>query len=374
MSPLRIALVHPFSWPEVRRGGERYLADLSSYLADAGHQVDVVTGTGGRSRVDHRDGVVNRRSRHLEHPWLIRRGVGPIESFGIMALRQLVRRRYDIVHALTPTSALAGRLSGHRTLYTVLGQPDRAHFDDHPAERRVTAAAIRLSNEVAALSRSAAATEHEVFGRQPIVLSPGVRSDRFAAELRARSGAPRILFPADASDRRKGLDLALAAFGLVLRQHPGARLLLAGPGDHAWATAALGEDRDRVLDATDVLGVGVLEDVPRRYRESTVTLLPSSGEAFGLAVLESLACGTPVVVRAGGGPEEILDDDRVGRVAADGDPTTLADSIRDVIEIAGNPATPIRCRDHAHRWDWLDHVGPQHERVYARLARERTTA
>src|SRR5207253_2517602 len=29
--PLRVALVHPYSWPDVRRGGERYLADLAWY-------------------------------------------------------------------------------------------------------------------------------------------------------------------------------------------------------------------------------------------------------------------------------------------------------------------------------------------------------
>src|SRR5439155_26035519 len=43
--PLRIAVVHPFSWPEVRRGGERYLDDLVWYLTEAGHAVDVITGT-----------------------------------------------------------------------------------------------------------------------------------------------------------------------------------------------------------------------------------------------------------------------------------------------------------------------------------------
>ena len=42
-----VALVHPYSWPEVKRGGERYLADIAWYLGEAGHTVDVITGTSG---------------------------------------------------------------------------------------------------------------------------------------------------------------------------------------------------------------------------------------------------------------------------------------------------------------------------------------
>jgi len=37
---LRVALVHPYCWPDVRRGGERYLADLAWYLGRAGHLVE----------------------------------------------------------------------------------------------------------------------------------------------------------------------------------------------------------------------------------------------------------------------------------------------------------------------------------------------
>lgn len=368
VSPLRIALVHPYSWPEVRRGGERYLADLAAHLAGAGHIVQIVTGTSGSPRTDHVDGVAVRRSRQLEHPWLRRRGFGPVETFGLVALRNLVGHRYDVVHALTPTAALAGKLSGHRTLYTVLGQPDQAHFADHPMERRVTAMAIRGVSEVAALSQAAADVEHDVFGRRPIVLPPGVRMERFSPDLRPRTGPPRILFPADASDRRKHVDLALGAMEVVLGRHPDARLLLGGPGDHTWAVPGLGEASQRIMSATDVLGVGRVDDVARRYREATVTVLPSTGEAFGLGVLESLACGTPVVCLPGSGPEEIIAGRAVGRVAPGANGVALGEALNIAIDLARDRGTPGRCVDHARSWDW-SRVGPEHLRVYRRLSR-----
>lgn len=365
---LRVALVHPFSWPEVRRGGERYLDDLACHLAAGGHLVEVITGGSGGAESEA-NGVLTRRFRHLDHPRLRRRGIGPVETFGVRALRVLARRRYDVVHALTPTAALAGRATGHRTVYSVLGQPDAGHFRDHPNERRLTAAAVRTATEVAVLSRSAAAVQERVFGRTPAVLPPGVRSERFPPRLAPRSGPPRILFPADASDRRKGVDLALGAMAVVLDRHPDARLVLGGPGDHGWAVDSLGADADRVLDATDVVGVGDLGEVPARYRDATVTVLPSVGEAFGLAVVESLASGTPAVCLPGSGPEEILDDDRVGKVSAGATAEALGAALVEAVALAADPATPPACTAHARQWDWDSSVGPAHVELYERLVR-----
>lgn len=366
MDPLRIALVHPYAWPEVRRGGERYLADLAAHLSEAGHTVHIVTGTSGRSRVDLVEGVVIQRRPHVTHQKLERRGLGPMETFGIVALRQLARRRYDVVHALTPTGALAGRLSGHRTLYTVLGQPDQDHFADRPVERRLTALAMRTASQVAALSKAAAELESTIFRRRCIVLSPGVRADQFPPDLTPRSGPPRVLFPADASDRRKHVDLALAAMDVVLGRHPDARLMLGGPGDHTWAVEELGAAGRRALRGVDVLGVGELDDIPRRYREATVTLLPSTNEAFGLGVLESLASGTPAVGLAGGGPEEIIGSGGVGVIARRAEAAALGEALIEAIDLARDPATPGRCVERAMHWEW-SRIGRDHVDVYRGL-------
>jgi len=81
-SLMRIALVHPHSWPEVRRGGERYLDDLAWYLHGAGHEVHVLTGTDGPSRESTEHGVLFQRIHHLHHPIVERRGVSSDDTFG----------------------------------------------------------------------------------------------------------------------------------------------------------------------------------------------------------------------------------------------------------------------------------------------------
>jgi hypothetical protein len=134
----------------------------------------------------------------------------------------------------------------------------------------------------------------------------------------------------------------------------------------------LGDRRDAILAATDRLGLGELDGVPSRYRAATVTVLPAEGEAFGLAMVESLASGTPATCSDVGGPQEIVDSPLVGRVAPAGDLRAIAAALGDCIVLAADPHTPRRCVEHAHRWDWVATVGPMHTDVYDAIARRPT--
>ncbi|MGH2785977.1 MAG: glycosyltransferase family 4 protein [Actinomycetota bacterium] len=369
MKPLRIALVHPFAWPEVRRGGERYLADLAWYLTRAGHRVDVITGTAGEPATRVEDGATMRRLRHLSPGPMQRRGYGEAETFGIRVLPTLLRRRgYDIVHAFTPTAAIAARLTGHRTLYTVLGHPARELVVSLPRESRLMRRAIRSASLVAALSEASARATEDSFGRRAEVLPPGVIIDRFPLRGTPRTGPPRVLFPAFASNPEKGLGTLVEAFATLLDRRPDARLVLAGPGDSGWAFDRLGSSEGgRVRAAADTPGVGRLEDLPARYAGSTLTALPSTNEAFGLILVESLACGTPVVCGADGGMPEIVDSPTIGRTAPFGDARSLARAIDETIDLAADPATPGHCRTRSLHYDWEKRVGPMHEAIYARI-------
>jgi glycosyltransferase involved in cell wall biosynthesis len=366
---VRIALVHPHSWPEVRRGGERYLADLTWYLLGAGHEVHVLTGTAAHAHTTAEGRLTERKLRHLTPAVAARRGLTDDETFGALVLPRLVGRRYDVVHAFTPTAALAARAAGLPTVYTVLGHPEPQLAARRPKLNRLFRQAVRRATVTVALSRASAIATEELFGRQADVLPPGIRIDQFAPNLAPRRGAPSVLFSAAAADRRKRVQDALAAFGLLLRSHPDARLQLSGSGAHDWAIPLLDDDAPSILAATDVLGVGALEEIPDRYRSATVTVLPAEGEAFGLALVESLACGTPAVCSDVGGPSEIISSPEVGRVARLGDVASLTTALEEAITLAADEATPARCVAHARGWDWVAAVGPMHEAVYEAIAR-----
>lgn len=388
---LRVALVHPFSWPEVRRGGERLLHDLAWYLGSAGHSVDVITGAWAGASVEEAPGGVTVRRHQLRELAPLRRAhLGPMETFGAVALAALLRRRYDVVHSLTPTGVMAGRLSGHPTVYTVLGHPSAEDFALQPGSARLFRAAVGAARVTTALSRSAAGqVERLAGGRRAVrVLPPGVRLDRFVPDLDPRSGPVRLLFASDASEVRKGVHHALAALGHVRRLHPDARLVLCGPGDPGWALAGAGAAASALLRATDPLAVAGLgpagpellehttrledvtpEQMPSLYRSATVTLLPSWHEAFGLVLAESLACGTPVACFAEAGMVDVVDRPEVGRTARFGDPADLARAACEAIGLARTPGAPAACSAHARRWGWEESVGPAYVELYRSVIR-----
>jgi glycosyltransferase involved in cell wall biosynthesis len=365
---MRVALVHPFSWPAVRRGGERYLHDLGWYLTQRGAEVDLVVGgrPGSEQTPDGRL-VRLRHLRPLEVGTLTKN-----ETFGVAALPWLARHRYDVVHALTPTAAIAAVTARQRTAYTALGHPTQQTIARRRYDAPLFRTAMRRVAAPLALSTSAAEHIEGITGVRPQVVPPGLRVSEFPLRDEPRTGPPRVFFPAHASDRRKCLDVLLAAFPAVLDRHPDATLVLGGGGDTRWAFDTLSPgDRERVTAATRDLGTGELGDLPARYAESTVSVLPSVDEAFGLVLAESLATGTPVVGVASGGPTEIVDRSETGRLAAPRDPRSLAGAIGEVIDLARDPATPAACAAHAVRWDWTASVGPLHEQVYERILRRR---
>lgn len=357
---MRVALVHPYSWPAVRRGGERYAHDLGRWLTESGHEVVLLTGGEGEDVVD---GV-----RVLRFPLSDRfasRGATPLDTFGGTVLPHLLRERYDVVHSLVPSGGIAAALALQPSVWTALGHPSPQNPPTRAWSRTLVRRAASAVRVPATLSRSAADGLEALTGRPPVVLPPGVRVQDFAPRLEPRTGPVRLLFNAFAEDDRKRLRVLLAALPAVLEVLPAARLLLGGGGDPSAAFDALDPAvRRQVEPHVDDLGAGPLAEVPGRYRDATVTVLPSVDEAFGLVLVESLACGTPVVCSASGGMPEIVSRD-VGCVAAPDDPAALAVAVLDAVRLAADPAAPARCAEHAGWWGW-DSVGPMHALVYGR--------
>lgn len=101
----------------------------------------------------------------------------------------------------------------------------------------------------------------------------------------------------------KGIDLVIDALAAL----PGMRYTVVGDGE---ARAALQERAQRAGVAERVRFLGRLDDEARdrELRRCDVFALPSSGEGFGIAYLEAMACGKPCLcARIGGAPEVVLD-------------------------------------------------------------------
>ena len=94
---------------------------------------------------------------------------------------------------------------------------------------------------------------------------------------------------------------------------------------------------DRTLEGVEGVELVDVDDraeLARVYGRSWVSALPSVGEAFGLVLLEAMACGTPVVGSDVLGIPEVVDRPEVGRLFSGDDP---AQALLEAIELADGP-------------------------------------
>ncbi len=135
----------------------------------------------------------------------------------------------------------------------------------------------------------------------------------------------------------------VAAFALVRRQLP-AQLCLVGDGPDRSAA----ERRCRELGiAGDVTFVGNQARVEPILQRSDLFLSASETESFGLASLEALACGVPVVATRTGGVPEVVCEGRNGILCPVGDVEALA---RSCVALLGDSPRREAFASHGRRW------------------------
>jgi glycosyltransferase involved in cell wall biosynthesis len=105
-----------------------------------------------------------------------------------------------------------------------------------------------------------------------------------------------------------------------------------------------GPDRAAIEAAIEATGLqqrvtlpGHVQDPSPWYRRASCLVISSQSESFGLTAAEALAFGVPVVATACGGPAEILDQGRFGRLVAIGDIKAMADAISRSLAQPGDP-------------------------------------
>ncbi len=227
----------------------------------------------------------------------------------LLALSRLVRLihrgRYDVVHThlyrACVVGRLAARMAGVRTVVATEHTLGRTRIEGRPITagiRRWYRATERLGRVTIAVSEPVAA-RLRAWGVRPervTVIPDGIDPDALAfdAGLRARARAELGLWPSERVVGAVGRLDAGQRFDVLLRAMAGldATLLLVGDGPQQ---AALEELAAGLGLADRVRFTGEVTDVRPLLCGMDALAAPSAQETFGLAVLEALACGLPVV-------------------------------------------------------------------------------
>jgi glycosyltransferase involved in cell wall biosynthesis len=360
-------------WDQIQGGVNTVVRNLGRALRERDREPvflfpgDTVASRQGVSRLGFPAVYMN-----LRPPRVARRPLVSTASFVLRApatlwhLIRLVRdRKIDVVNVHYPEPAAAilvalRRLTGVRLVTSVHGT-DLTGLPGRASDREQIAFVLRHSDAVIAPSSAYADYVRrefpEVAGHVVAIpnaidvdwITAAATSHDVAPPPAARAGTPFFVCVA-ALNLKKVHDTLLRALALLPRPH---RLILAGDGP-------LRRDLERLADELGVADrVVFLGDQPpavvaKLLAGAVASVLPSRDEPFGIAAVEAMAVGTPVVATPVGGLAEIVEHERTGLVVPVDDPSALAAALA---RLAGDPALRARLGDQGRacardRFDW----------------------
>lgn len=355
---MRVAMVH-WAFLPIVGGVESHLASLGEELGRMGIDVSLFTGSVNGPTSERAYGMDIERSPSMDLNRLQGTAVDPrvlqsaFDGF-------LNRHRPDVVHAhnmhyfsaahLDALSAWCRR-KGIALVLTAHNVWGDELFRSLGSRRGVYARVIAVSGYVAdemakaGYDRNVIDVIHHGLDAARFSPKPARREAVYARypELRGRT----VIFHPARSSVTKGTLVAIDALARIRASHPETTLVCAGAGrivdwDHVQGAelAAIGQRvRDLGLESQVLLRPFTWEEMADMYQVADVTVYPSiNEEPFGIAVIEAMATGSPVIVTASGGMPEFVADGQTGYVVPRNDAPALAHRLETLLGDA----------DHAH--------------------------
>jgi N-acetyl-alpha-D-glucosaminyl L-malate synthase BshA len=317
-------------------GGSGIVAtEIGLELARRGHQVHFICAE-PPARLDPATPNLTFHGVELRDYPLLLEGQYPL-ALASQMIAVAEKEKLDVwhVHYALPhaTSAyLAKQILGPRAprVVTTLHGTDVVLVGNDPSYLPITRFSIEQSDGVTAPSAFLAQATRDNFGttRAIEVIPNFVDTDKFSPNG-APPSEPLIVHSSNFRPLKR-VDDVIAIFERVRR---GRRCHLALLGDGPERPRIEAEVGARGL-ADDVRFLGEQLDVVATLRQAQVFVLPSETESFGLAALEALACGVPVVATRAGGLPEVVREGEDGYLLPIGGVDAMADAVGRIIDDA----------------------------------------
>jgi glycogen(starch) synthase len=300
---------------------------------------------------------------------LVRFGArAPIASSSLVRLCRSFRP--DVVHAIGagPNAAYLAALRGRLGAALVLtaqgefgGDPQRA-FERSRSLRGGLSRLLRRGSAVTACSSFVLEELAHVFdiAAPAVVIPNGVSPEEFDIVRPAENG---YVFAAGRLVEQKALDTLLRGFARA--DLGGRRLVVAGDGPERPALERLAGELGVDVSFTGSVGRARLVEL---MRGADLFAFPSRYEAFGIALLEAMAAGTPAVAARVGGIPEFASDGENALLVPPGDEGALAAALtRLASDVALRERLAAGGRARAEELSWA-RVAPRYVSLYRRVA------
>ena len=298
---------------------------------------------------------------HPRYPVIPRIGMSLAPALLYQASRRVLRRLLEAglqvdaidAHYLYPDGVAAIRLGaefGRPVVITARGS-DVTQLPDYAVPRRLIQDAV--ARAAGLITVSAGLKDALVrLGAAPgavTVLRNGVDTTMFRpldrAAARAALGLTRpTLISVGGLVERKRHHLTIAAIQAL----PGCELIIVGEGPERERLAALAA-RPELAGRVRLLGPQPHELLPHYYSAADVSVLASSREGWANVLLESMACGTPVVASDIPGNPEVVQERAAGLIVPENTPDGIAAAVRSLLT---DPPSRAATRAYAERFGW----------------------
>lgn len=358
-----VAFVYDAVYPYVSGGVEKRIWELARRLARKGIEVHLfgVKFWAGDDTVSRQGvtlhGVCRPRPFYTSSG---RRSIIQALSFAAALPARLAGRRFDVIdcQASTPLACLAvwplARVRGIPLIITW-----HEVWDDYWLRylgllgylaRLIERACKKLTQYHLSVSRHTADRMKKYLGIDHVILVRNGTDVSLANQAEPSSQTSDLVFVGRLV-RQKNVDLLLEALSELRRRDLNPRLLVVGDGPERRCL----EERAKRLGLDEVLfhtDLGSEEEVLGAMKASRLFVLPSTHEGFGLAALEAMACGLPVVAvdAPGSAVGEFVGD--AGLMVAN-DPIDFANAVEKLL--TDEPARrrmSIQASNRANTWDW----------------------
>ena len=350
---LRIGLVcHP------TLGGSGVIAtELAEQLVQRGHEVHVISSARPPRLVKAELHVV-KAPKHELFP-------GGEYTLALASKLAELSPRLDVIHVHyaiphAPSAYLARQLSPGPKHVTTLHGTDVLTLGRDPALHPVLKLAISTSDAVTTPTKWLAGEALGTFGVRAEVIGNFVDTRHFEPSAGPKKKSRTLMHHSNFRPLKRVEDV-VRIFAEVVKQVPDAKLTLIGDGPTR-------PEVERLVRGLPVTFAGEQLEVAPLLRDAMVFLFPSETESFGLAALEAMSSGVPVIASRTGGLPELIDDGVNGHLQPVGDVAGMAAR---AIELLTDAAKHARMASAARstaeeRWRPEPHVA-RYEALYRRL-------